>query len=318
MCVCDPTESYGYGYISWIGNIFDTCVYTPREQTAFYFGLLNICLWLVAQLPQLVENYRLGRAESLSLGFLITWLLGDITNFIGCIFTNQSRVQLYTAYYFIFMDCLILGQWAYYYFKNGPRKPVDQVLWDPAGDPPDSPTQRRLNSTFLGVIGLGSLLGVWSLSIIATTSNVWGGSLSSSRSLLDSSTCNAEVDLSEAGEIVGDISAWISGVLYFSARFPQIILNYRRHSTEGLSFGLFLMSTAANIFYSFSIILPESTEWGTNSFWANTFPYLLGSAGTVASTAPILWQFVTYPKSVKKSSGYRALDEGEVEAVEDN
>lgn len=306
MCVCDPTTSYGYEYVQWIGNVFDTCVYTPREQIAFYFGLLNICLWLVAQFPQLVENYRLGRAESLALGFLVTWLLGDITNFIGCIFTNQSRVQLYTAYYFMFMDCLILGQWTWYFFKNGGKKASDQVLWDPTADAFETPSvEHRLNSVLLGVFGVCSVGGLYAFT--KATSDL-ALTHSTGRVLLGSSICQATVDLSQAGEIIGDIAAWISGVLYFTARFPQMILNYRRQSTEGLSFGLFMMSTAANVFYSFSIILPETTEWGSTSFWENVFPYLLGSAGTVASTAPILWQFFAYRKKSRKSD-YHTFEE---------
>lgn len=57
------------------------------------------------------------QAESLSITFLITWLLGDITNLLGCIYTHQFPTQLYTAYYFLFMDGVVLSQWIYYYYK---------------------------------------------------------------------------------------------------------------------------------------------------------------------------------------------------------
>jgi hypothetical protein len=36
-----------------------------------------------AQLPQLIENYKNGSADALSLAFLITWFVGDLANLIG-------------------------------------------------------------------------------------------------------------------------------------------------------------------------------------------------------------------------------------------
>jgi len=36
-----------------------------------------------AQLPQLIENYKNGCADALSLAFLIAWFVGDLTNLIG-------------------------------------------------------------------------------------------------------------------------------------------------------------------------------------------------------------------------------------------
>lgn len=42
-------------------------------------SLLTIC----RQLPQLIANYKAQNADALSMGFLIIWLLGDITNLAG-------------------------------------------------------------------------------------------------------------------------------------------------------------------------------------------------------------------------------------------
>lgn len=35
------------------------------------------------QLPQLIANYKAQSADALSMGFLVIWLLGDITNLAG-------------------------------------------------------------------------------------------------------------------------------------------------------------------------------------------------------------------------------------------
>jgi solute carrier family 66 (lysosomal lysine-arginine transporter), member 1 len=46
---------------------------------------------LHAQVPQLVENYRNGSAEAISLGFIFIWFLGDICNLIGAAWGDRNR-----------------------------------------------------------------------------------------------------------------------------------------------------------------------------------------------------------------------------------
>lgn len=45
----------------------------------FIIGLLT----MGKQLPQLITNYKNQNADALSMGFLIIWLLGDLTNLAG-------------------------------------------------------------------------------------------------------------------------------------------------------------------------------------------------------------------------------------------
>uniref|UniRef100_A0A7N9CDL3 Solute carrier family 66 member 1 like n=1 Tax=Macaca fascicularis TaxID=9541 RepID=A0A7N9CDL3_MACFA len=43
---------------------------------------------------QLFVSYRNGRVdEAVSLGFLLCWIGGDLTNFKGCYLTNQLPIQ---------------------------------------------------------------------------------------------------------------------------------------------------------------------------------------------------------------------------------
>ena len=43
---------------------------------------------------QLIVNYRNQSVEGLALPFLINWLLGDISNLVGCILTHQLPFQV--------------------------------------------------------------------------------------------------------------------------------------------------------------------------------------------------------------------------------
>ncbi|KAG2020204.1 hypothetical protein CC2G_005572 [Coprinopsis cinerea AmutBmut pab1-1] len=78
-------------------------------------GYASIACWLGAQFPQVLENYRRKSCEGLALPFLANWLLGDISNLVGCILTNQLPFQTYLATYFVAVDCTLVAQYFYYY-----------------------------------------------------------------------------------------------------------------------------------------------------------------------------------------------------------
>ncbi len=46
-----------------------------RDLAGFILGMSSIACWLVAQLPQIISNYRNKSAEALSPWFLAEWLL---------------------------------------------------------------------------------------------------------------------------------------------------------------------------------------------------------------------------------------------------
>ena len=94
---------------------FADCVYTTADAVGFYFGLASIACWLVAQVPQFVQNFRLKSAEGLSPWFLAEWLMGDTFNLLGCLMTgDQLQTEVYTAVYFMCVDMLMIFQFVYY------------------------------------------------------------------------------------------------------------------------------------------------------------------------------------------------------------
>ena len=90
-------------------------MYTTADAVGFYFGLASIACWLVAQVPQFVQNFRLKSAEGLSPWFLAEWLMGDTFNLLGCLMTgDQLQTEVYTAVYFMCVDMLMIFQFVYY------------------------------------------------------------------------------------------------------------------------------------------------------------------------------------------------------------
>ncbi|KAJ6547677.1 PQ loop repeat-domain-containing protein [Mycena capillaripes] len=77
-------------------------------------GYLSIGCWLCAQFPQVLKNIRLKSCAGLALPFLANWLLGDASNLLGCILTQQLPFQTWLATYFVFVDMMLVSQYFYY------------------------------------------------------------------------------------------------------------------------------------------------------------------------------------------------------------
>ena len=84
---------------SWdfAARYFGDCVCSRRDATSFVLGCVSIVAWGVAELPQIVANWRNRSSEGVSLAFIATWLTGDAFNLVGCAVSPTLPTQLYTA-----------------------------------------------------------------------------------------------------------------------------------------------------------------------------------------------------------------------------
>eukprot|EP00898_Chlorokybus_atmophyticus_P000499 jgi/Chlat1/144/Chrsp1S03235 len=98
----------------WTAKYFADCVCTPRDRVSFFLGLTSIICWGVAELPQIVANYRLGKSEGVSLAFIMTWTVGDIFNLIGCYVSDTLPTQFYTAVLYTTTTIVLVVQHLYY------------------------------------------------------------------------------------------------------------------------------------------------------------------------------------------------------------
>jgi uncharacterized protein with PQ loop repeat len=118
-CQCTPlVNAAGEPYSQLIGSLFGDCVYSAADYVSFVAGVATMILWMFAQFPQLWLNFKRKRVDALSAGLLASWFLGDFTNYLGCILTNQLPTQRYTAAYYTVIDVVILCQYCYYRFLS--------------------------------------------------------------------------------------------------------------------------------------------------------------------------------------------------------
>ncbi|KAK6459564.1 PQ loop repeat-domain-containing protein [Scheffersomyces xylosifermentans] len=91
---------------------------------------------------------------------------------------------------------------------------------------------------------------------------------------------------------------WLCAFLYLGSRIPQILLNYKRKSCEGISFMFFLFACLGNLTYVISI-LAINTSW--HYLWVNS-SWLAGSLGTLGLDFTIFVQFFLYNENNESDS----------------
>ncbi|XPT01587.1 hypothetical protein M3J09_010719 [Ascochyta lentis] len=107
---CEPADEF----LQALSITFHTCIPSYLALISTLLGTCSIISWLFAQLPQIYKNHKLKSTSGLSVYFLTEWLLGDVTNLLGCLLTGQATWQIVIAGYYVFVDCGLTGQWVWY------------------------------------------------------------------------------------------------------------------------------------------------------------------------------------------------------------
>ncbi|EED18056.1 PQ loop repeat protein [Talaromyces stipitatus ATCC 10500] len=108
-------------------------------------------------------------------------------------------------------------------------------------------------------------------------------------------------------DLLGQIFGYFCAVLYLGSRIPQLLLNYQRKSTEGVSLLFFLFACIGNLTYVLSIFayspvcrseVCEPGEVGAiyGRYILVNLSWLIGSLGTLLLDMAIFVQFFLYQK----------------------
>lgn len=242
-------------------------------------GIASFGLSFVSLFPQIIETYRDKTVAGLSPLFLLAWVCGDITSLIGAVLTNQLTFQIVLASYFLLNDLFVCGQYYYYGILHGnrlatpgheskvPHTEESHSRAPPSGSPG---LWQRFLSIFL-LVGISSALPL---------------------DYQDSENSQPSSPLPSPQSPVGLALSWIGASFYVGARIPQLIKNYKRKSTDGISPLLFGTTLLCNLTYNFSILSScdfiDSTD--KRAFLLNAAPFIVGSAGTIAFDVMYFYQ----------------------------
>ena len=366
---CDPTTPF----LRDISSTFNTCLPTPLAFASTLVGTLSIFSWLFAQLPQIVRNYRNKSVAGLSVFFLAEWLLGDLSNLLGALLTNQATWQVIIGAYYVFVDVMMVSQWIWYEKLRhgrplrriwlagksigkrarenniireaqivGDISPQEQerlqegedvvILRRTSTEPQDIPTSKASSANDMFRIPVyGTISPAASLATSPANRSIHriqqqSLPAASPKTVLfitlliaimargtpvpNATTAVSEVPESSRAFAAGTVLSWCSTVLYLFSRFPQIVFNFKRKSTSGLSPTLFAAAFCGNLFYSTSLALnPNAWQsfgpyggqgWadadGSNHVeWVRSaLPFFIGAAGVLALDGTVGLQFWIY------------------------
>lgn len=260
----------------WVWEILKECAEDGRDMASIYLGLLSILCFMVSSIPQYVQSCKTGNMDrALSIWFLLLWLGGDSCNLVGSYLADQLPLQTYTAIYYVCADLLMLAMYAYYKSKN----------------------KRQNQRLLVHVVGLTCVISFsGSLFHVPQVDTQEEVSPFRSRALLSVSD-SSRVRAFTTKEIIGFTIGSVSSVLYLCSRLPQMYTNFKRKSTEGVSYFLFALVILGNTTYGLSVLLknPDGGQ-GESSYMIHHLPWLIGSLGTLTLDLIISIQFIVYRK----------------------
>ena len=225
----------------------------------------------------MIENYKSGSADGISLSFLIVWFIGDITNLAGAVWAGLVPTVIALAIYFCFADLVLISQCVYYNIKNSRRarktstrsqESVEAPLLGrrdssniglPGSHRKDSAASRRRRASSLPTIAdveeggsewLKNALSIIGICVVGAVgwAIAWKTGVWTPQSTDDDAP---GTDTPIGAEILG----YASAVCYLGARVPQIIKNQREKSCEGLSLLFFMLSLLGNATYGAGVSL---------------------------------------------------------------
>ncbi|KAL3505255.1 hypothetical protein ACH5RR_035096 [Cinchona calisaya] len=340
--------------VRWIEMYFKDCLCNLKDEISFAFGVASLLGWAVAEIPQIITNFKNRSADGVSLAFISTWIVGDVFNLVGCILEPATLpTQFYTALLYTSTTVVLALQCVYYnHFLrlwncrksraskvNNERSALKQNLQDGNKDASNGPIEvpRRRDFHFMSARSLaGSDTSPFHSSYIKPKSGPPALEHQSESSSEDEETMPASSYHKPAsqprtiprpvgygtflaastyfpsrsrasqqkfmgrrllqehdefhGNAYGQYLGWLMAAIYMGGRIPQIWLNIKRGSVEGLNPLMFIFALIANATYVGSI-LTRSTEW--EKIKAN-MPWLLDAVVCVALDFFIILQYIFY------------------------
>ncbi|KAF8425608.1 PQ loop repeat protein [Tirmania nivea] len=277
-------------------------------------GSISIACWVIVFSPQIIVNFRRGSADGLSLTFLAIWLLGDVFNVLGAILQGVLPTMVILAIYYTLADIVLLGQCLYYKLKAARYQlpaPVTSshahehqnhseiVHLSPATpllDPPNTAEEAMTSTSEGGKLGIWStiLFNITAIAMVCLAGIVgWFLTTATPQSSMPD---EAHIEF----DVLGQMFGYLCAVLYLASRIPQIYLNYRRKTVDGLSLLFFLFACLGNLTYVISIIayVPNDADNGkwtpevSQRYWRHIIinaSWVLGSVGTLVLDIIFIW-----------------------------
>ncbi|KAG6743607.1 hypothetical protein POTOM_052306 [Populus tomentosa] len=99
----------------WARIYLKYCLCSMKDGVSITLGVISVLSWGVAEIPQIITNYKKKSTEGLSLAFLLTWIIGDLFNVFGCMLEPATLpTQYYMAVLYTITTSVLTAQTIYY------------------------------------------------------------------------------------------------------------------------------------------------------------------------------------------------------------
>lgn len=191
------------------------------SSTSIILGTISNVMWLFVLIPQLHTNYKLKKTDGISLSLIISWIYGDILVIVSSYLKQSNKIVMYSSIYHILL-IMVLGCQVLYYRVNN----INNYSQAEDGERELDPERSYLTKSEQKYI----LLSVGSLG-----TSVPG--------------------ILFYPELIADIFGWCALGMFIGSRIPQIILNYEKKSSEGISAMSFILINISNYISLASILV---------------------------------------------------------------
>lgn len=280
-------------------------------------GSVSISCWVIVFVPQIYENFYRKSSDGLSLLFVVLWLAGDVFNLVGAMLQHLLPTMIILAAYYTVADIILLAQCLWYDTEK--EEEIDPIHLSPANPMNENVLQDVFNEqqpllvsgqpnvieSFDGRIQGGidenedvekkekNMISDVAIVFIV----IFAGFITWYISYCTKPAPPVKTPSDTVNEInfLAQLFGYLSALLYLGSRIPQILLNFKRKSCDGISFLFFLFACLGNITFIFSV-LSISLDYKylvLNSSW------LLGSSGTLIMDFIIFVQFFAYGRNSK-------------------
>jgi uncharacterized protein with PQ loop repeat len=257
------------------------------QELSYIFAIISNVLFIFVFMPQLYKNYKNKNAEAISLSLLYCLILGDLFSIVSADYKHLNPAIIYSAGFHIFLDLIIVGQIIYYRYIDTSTLLAFPFIEERTRLLGDTHNLVDINPKYKKHFGY--LTNVEFVFVLFS-------------SLIVISTYILLLYLKDhiLAMQIANILAWSATAVFITARVPQIILNYTRGSTEGLSLVSFIIINIANLFFFLSIIilmidLPKNKELYIEFILYN-IQWIAGATCTTITDLCIFYQFWLYRK----------------------
>jgi len=255
------------------------------QQLAWIFSIISNCIWLIVFVPQLYQNYKNKNSQAISLLLLFCLLLGDVLAMTSGYLKKLNIVVIYTAAYHIILNSIIICQILYYRRLSCLSYNQERVSLLSSSSSSSSLSSSSYNSCNESLLSLSSLIFTpWEIYFYIT-------------SICFIILTYIFIQLNNNyNELVGNFLAWIATFIFIFSRIPQILLNFKRQSTEGLSITTFIIANISSMFFMLSIliILYDLNKNQYNNYIIENIQWLIGGGITTIFDGIIFYQFYKY------------------------